>query len=117
VVSIAADESTLSAFRDYPAAMIAFYSPDNTRSTKVAVGIVLKEGADPEEMKDWTTVESDLRTDAPIGKVNLDFIELHSIKSVGVTDRIIGRPHEEGVDYPHGPTCPQCPFFVKMTSL
>jgi hypothetical protein len=108
VVSIAADELSLGSFRDYPVATIAFYLPDDTRATKVAVGIVLKEGADPEEMKDWTAGESDVRTDAAIGKENLDFIESHSVKSVVVTNRIIGRPHEEGVDYPHGPTCPQC---------
>jgi hypothetical protein len=75
------------------------------------MGFVLKEGAEPEEMKDWTTVESDLRTDAAIRKENVDFIESHSVKSVVVTDRIIGCPHEEGANYPDGRTCPSCPFW------
>jgi hypothetical protein len=26
-------------------------------------------------------------------------------------DRIIGCPHEEGIDYPLGSTCPLCPFW------
>jgi Protein of unknown function (DUF1186) len=28
------------------------------------------------------------------------------------TDRIIGCPHEEGIDYPLGRACPQCPFWA-----
>jgi hypothetical protein len=31
--------------------------------------------------------------------------------SVAVTDRILGCPHEEGVDY-EGRVCPQCPFWA-----
>jgi hypothetical protein len=33
-------------FRGYPVATVAFYGPDNTRATKVAVGIVPGEGAE-----------------------------------------------------------------------
>jgi hypothetical protein len=33
-------------------------------------------------------------------------------KSVVMADRIIGCPHEEGVDYPDGSKCPQCPFWA-----
>jgi hypothetical protein len=32
-------------------------------------------------------------------------------KSVAIADRIIGYPHEEGLDYPEGEWCPQCPFW------
>ena len=32
-------------------------------------------------------------------------------KSVVMTDRIIGCPHEEGIDY-EGATCPACPFWA-----
>ena len=31
-------------------------------------------------------------------------------KSDVMADRIIGCPHEEGVDYPDGSKCPKCPF-------
>jgi hypothetical protein len=37
--------------------------------------------------------------------------ERHGVKSVVMTDGIIGCPHEEGVDY-QGPTCPHCPFWA-----
>jgi hypothetical protein len=29
-----------------------------------------------------------------------------------MTDRIIGCPHEEGIDYPDGQKCPQCPYWA-----
>ena len=99
------------AFRGYPVATIAFYGSDNTRATKVAVGVVLKESADPEEMKDWSGAEGDVRNEPAITREILEFIKSHSVKSVVMTDRIIGCPHEEGVDYPEGQTCPQCPFW------
>ncbi len=98
-------------FRGYPIATIAFYGPDNTRATKVAVGIVPGEGAEPEVLERWFAKESDVRTDREIGREILEFIEGHSVKSVVMTDRIIGCPHEEGVDYPTGQKCPQCPFW------
>jgi hypothetical protein len=33
-------------------------------------------------------------------------------KTVVMADRIIGCPHEEGVDYPDGEKCPSCPFWA-----
>jgi len=29
-----------------------------------------------------------------------------------MTDRIIGCPHEEGIDYPEGQKCAQCPLWA-----
>ena len=98
-------------FRGYPVATVAFYGPDNTRATKVAVGIVPGEGAEPEEMERWFAQEGDVRTDPEIAREILEFIERHSARSVVMTDRIIGCPHQEGVDYPAGQSCPQCPFW------
>ena len=98
-------------FRGYPITTIAFYGPDNTRATKVAVGIVLKEAADPEEMKRWFAEGGDVRTDLTIGKGILEFIGEHAVKSVVMSDRIIGCPHQEGVDYPEGESCHQCLFW------
>jgi hypothetical protein len=36
----------------------------------------------------------------------------HQILSIVMADRIIGCPHEEGIDYPDGQTCPHCPFWA-----
>jgi hypothetical protein len=46
-----------------------------------------------------------------MGAEVLRFIENHDVKTVVMTDRIIGCPHEEGTDY-EGPTCPMCPFWA-----
>ena len=99
-------------FRGYPVATVAFYGPDDTQATKVAVGIVLQEGADAEDLQRWFAEKGDVRTDQAIAKEVLEFIQSHAAKSVVMTDRIIGCPHEEGVDYPTGQACPLCPFWA-----
>ncbi|MGH6895621.1 MAG: hypothetical protein ACREJ5_03625 [Geminicoccaceae bacterium] len=98
-------------FRGYPAATIAFYGPDDRRASKVAVGILL--GADQEaaELRRWTSAAKDLRDDPEIGAAVLDFIARFEVKTVAMTDRIIGCPHEEGID-DEGPICPSCPFWA-----
>jgi hypothetical protein len=40
------------------------------------------------------------------------FIVSHGVKSVVMTDGIIGCPHEEGIDYPEGTSCPKCPYWA-----
>jgi hypothetical protein len=98
-------------FRGYPVATIAFYGPDNTRASKVAVGIVRAEGAEP-EMTRLFSDEGDIRKDVEVGKQILELLTLHGVKSVAVTEGIFGCPHEEGIDYPDGEVCPQCPFWA-----
>ena len=41
-----------------------------------------------------------------------DWLRSQGIKDTLSYDRIIGCPHEEGIDYPIGRTCPQCPFWA-----
>ena len=91
---------------------VAFYGPDNTRATKVAVGVVRTENAEPTHLERWFSGDRDVRTDAAIGKAILEFLRGHEVRSVALTGGIIGCPHEEGVDYPEGQTCPQCPFWA-----
>ena len=99
-------------FRGYPVATIAFYGPTDTRATKVAVGIVGTEGADPEVIERWYSEVEDVRSSAAIGREILTFIKKHGAKSSVMTDRIIGCPHEEGIDYPEGAVCPKCPIWA-----
>jgi len=98
-------------FRGYPVATIAFYGPDNTRATKVAIGIVRAEGAEP-EMTRLFSDEGDIRKDMEIAEEILKLLTLHGVKSVAVTEGIFGCPHEEGKDYPDGEVCPQCPYWA-----
>ena len=99
-------------FRGYPLATVAFYGPDDRRATKVSVGIVTAEDAEPEILERWFSEDSDVQTDPTIGDEILTFIKAHGAKSVVTADRIIGCPHEEGIDYPEGQECPQCPFWA-----
>src|SRR5271166_6432951 len=44
-------------FRGWPLATVAFYGPDDTRATKLAVGIVPSEGAEATELRRWFSKE------------------------------------------------------------
>lgn len=99
-------------FRGYPVATIAYYGPNNTRATKVAMGIVASEGAEPDPMEKWLLESGDARNDDSILESIIGFLRAHAVKSVVAVDRIIGCPHEEGIDYPEGGKCPECPFWA-----
>lgn len=98
-------------FRGYPVATIAFYGPTAQQATKVAVGIVTREGAEPDIMERWYGEDRDLRSDEETGFQISAFIKEHQALSVVMVDRIIGCPHEEVVDYPEGQACPHCPYW------
>ncbi|WP_017842820.1 hypothetical protein [Methylotuvimicrobium buryatense] len=97
-------------FTDYPAATVAFYGPTDKQATKVTVSIIPSKDSPPERLTSWYS-EHDVRRDEEIGQMLLDYMAEHGIKSVVMTDRIIGCPHQEGIDYPEGETCPVCTFW------
>lgn len=99
-------------FRGYPIATVAFYGPDDRTATKVAVGIVRDEGADADPMRRWHRTELDIRRDDTITQEILAFIRQHRVATVTATEKILGCPHEEGVDYPEGSECPECTYWV-----
>ena len=100
-------------FRGYPIATVAFYGPNDRLATKVAVSVILTENNEPDFLKGWFSDEDlDVRFDPAIGDQVLTFPKTHSPRSVVVTDRIIGCPHEEGTDYPEGASCPWCPYWA-----
>jgi hypothetical protein len=100
-------------FRGYPIATIAFYGPDDTRASKAAVSILNAEGAEPVALERWFAEAGDIRTDPAVGNEILHFVRDHEAKSIVMADRIIGCPHEEGIDYPDGAACPLCPFWAQ----
>lgn len=100
-------------FRGYPVATIAFYGPDDSRVSKVAVTIwAAEEAEEPTAMRRWYLDEGDVRTDAVVQEEILQFVRAHEAGSISVADRIIGCPHEEAIDYPEGEACPKCPFWA-----
>jgi len=98
-------------FRGFPVATIAFYGPDDRRASKVTVGIVLAEDQEPAELRRWFSEQADVREDPAAAEGILALIDEFGVRSVAMVDRIIGCPHEEGIDY-EGPTCPRCPYWA-----
>ena len=99
-------------FRGFPVATVAYYGPDNARASKVAVGIFLKEGEDVAILERWFSEEGDARYDQSIQNQIQTLIKSLGVRSLVVTDGIIGCPHEEGIDYPEGKSCPKCPYWA-----
>lgn len=96
----------------YPAATIAYYGPDDSRASKVAVGVITHEGAEP-IMQSWFDETGDIRDNRAVRASILAFLAAHqATETVIETSRIIGCPHQEGIDYPDGESCPQCPFWI-----
>jgi hypothetical protein len=83
--------------RGWPIATIAYYGPDASRATKVVVCVIPSEDAEPGEMCDWQIVHGD---------------ERHGVKSVVMSDGLMGCPHQECIDY-EGEWCPDpvCAFW------
>jgi hypothetical protein len=99
-------------FRGWPLATVALYGPDDTVATKLTVGIVPAEDAEVTDLRRWLSEDqTDIRGDIRATGEVLAFITEAGAKSVAMTDRIIGCPHEEGLDY-EGSTCPLCPFWA-----
>lgn len=96
-------------FAGHPVATVAFYGPSDRKATKLVVGILAHEGAEVEPLRKWHSAE-DLRNDHVVLEEALGFIREQEAKSILMPDRIIGCPHEVGIDYPEGESCPQCRF-------
>ncbi len=99
----------------YPLATLSVYGPDNQRATKLVAGILRRAGQQkPGPMRSWNSDASDVRNDPGIAAELADWLRSHGVKDTVNYDRIIGCPHEEGIDYPIGRTCPQCPFWAAI---
>lgn len=96
--------------RGYPIGTVAAYGPDDRRASKLVASIRWSEDGEP-EMRKWFSETADLRTDAAVITEVMQFFDENAVLSVAMMDRIIGCPHEEGIDYV-GQYCPQCPFWI-----
>ena len=100
-------------FRGFPAATVAYYGPDDTRASRAVVTIVPAKDAEPVHQAVFASETVDLREDPYTGDKVMAFVEKHEALSVVVAVEILGCPHEEGVDFPAGGTCPSCPFWAE----
>jgi hypothetical protein len=97
--------------RGYPVGTIAFYGPDDRSTSKVAAGVLLTPSSDA-IVRRWFVDTGDIRADETVMAEIATFFREHGVSSVGMINSIIGCPHEEGIDYPDGEICPECPFWA-----
>ena len=98
-------------FQGYPLGIIAFYGKNDNIATKAVIGIIKEAGGAPETIKKWVFEKGDLRKDVPTIKELFRFIEAHEVVSVALTPGIYYCPHEPGIDFPDGESCPRCLFW------
>jgi hypothetical protein len=99
-------------FRGYPVATVALYGPTDEFASKAAIGIIGGEGQEADPLERWFSADIDIREDGAIEREIVDFIRSHGAHTVAMSDGIIGCPHEEGIDYPEGTSCPECPYWA-----
>jgi hypothetical protein len=97
--------------RGFPIGTVAFYGPDDRRATKVAASVIVEAQGEPAEIRRWFVDKGDARDEWVLGEIAAYFRE-HGVRSVAMPERIIGCPHEEGVDYPLGSHCPECRYWI-----
>jgi hypothetical protein len=95
----------------YPVGTLIFYGPDNRHASKVVASVFAYKGAKP-VMRKWFEDGMDVRLDGRIGKQVMRFFNTHGARQITMMAGIFGCPHEEGIDYPDGEVCPQCPFWA-----
>ncbi len=93
----------------YPSGTVAHYGPDDQTTTKIAAGVILREGAGV-IIERW--VGANVVSDPAVAQAIKRFFAKHGVKSVVATSGNLGCPHEEGVDFPRGQNCPVCPFWA-----
>jgi hypothetical protein len=98
-------------FQGYPIATVTFYGPNNQLASKVSVGIIQEEGGEVVALERWLDENGDIRKNGAVIAEVLAFIASYDAFSVISPERILGCPHEEGIDYSAGEPCPQCAYW------
>jgi hypothetical protein len=101
---------TIQSKRNFPIGVLTYYGPDDKTITKIVAVVIPARDADP-ILRRWQSPEvaSDPKVAAEIGQ----YLMGHKVQEVVMAEGVIGCPHEEGIDYPVGESCPNCPFWSK----
>jgi hypothetical protein len=91
---------------------IALYGPDAEHASKVAAAVIVAPDTEPVALRRWFATSGDIRKDAATSEEIAAFLREHEVRSVAMPKQVLGCPHEEGIDYPSGEACPQCPFWA-----
>ena len=95
----------------YPLATITYHGPDDKTATKISVGIV-KSKEDAPIVKHWTG--EGIAEDIDAAHEISQFLEEQAVARAITSESVMSCPHVEGVDYPEGEDCPQCPFWRQV---
>ncbi|WP_157899924.1 DUF1186 domain-containing protein [Luteitalea pratensis] len=93
-------------------ATLACYGPTPQHATKLVASILLRQGGEVADRQIWTTLVSDVRHDPTVREEVRAFIEAHAVRDTVTASRLLGCPHQEGIDYPMGEECPRCPAWA-----
>lgn len=99
-------QQMLAANDTYPVATITYHGPDPEQATKIAVGILTAED-DPPIVESWTG--SNIAENVEAAREISQFIADHQVERVLTSEWVLSCPHEPGVDFPAGQSCPYCP--------
>ena len=99
----------------YPLAAIISYGPNHKTATKLVASIFKRPGQrEPAAIEKWIVQDGDIRKDPVVLDAMANFIKQHHVAETIKSGHILGCPHEEGIDYPDGGVCPQCPFWANV---
>lgn len=99
-------------FRRPLIAIYSLYGPNDRVASKAVVAI-MREGSDEIiELRRWMSGKTDVREEEKIQKQIGDVLRGYGIKRLVTAGRIIGCPHEEGLDYSESEDCPFCPYWA-----
>ena len=92
--------------KTYPLATITYHGPSPEIASKIIVGILGGKDQTP-VVREWSG--DDIAEDVNAAREISLFIKDHNVARVITSEWILSCPHEEGVDYPAGENCPNCP--------
>ncbi len=98
--------------KNYPLATVAFYGPTDARATKLVAGVFVEASHEPFALERWLLNERDVRYDEQVTLELVNWLKDYDVQQLVMPQRILGCPHEEGVDYPEGEPCPMCPYWA-----
>jgi hypothetical protein len=99
-------------FRGYPLMAVGLYGPTASRATKLVLSLFRSDKEKPDVLERWFSEDLDVRQNDELLEKIFEFQRKHKVKSLAMPDQIIGCPHEEGIDYPEGKSCPKCPYWA-----
>jgi hypothetical protein len=106
-------KSSKRAHRGYPVAVLMFYGPDNKKASKAVLSIIVTPNSEPVLHKWFRELpNADLRYGIKLQNTWIEIIRQEGVRTVMMVEEINGCPHEEGVDYPVGEVCPECPYWA-----